>query len=322
MKYRALGSTGLVVAELGFGCGAGGGLLVRGRYPEMRRAVARALEVGINYFDTAPSYGKGQSEVNLGAVLRELGSYALVGSKVRLAPPDLPRIGAAIAASVEGSLKRLGRERLDLIQLHNHLRADADPREAGITPQDFDTILRAFGELRRQGKVRFWGITGLGETDWLRQAISAGGFHTVQAIYNLLNPSIGLPVPAGFPYQDYGQLLGPIASQGMGVIAIRVLAGGALSGIVDRHANADPNVEPLATGAYPADVARGRRLAWLMEESVVGSVVEAAFRFTLGRPEVSTALVGVSSLEQLEQAVEYARRGPLPAEVPARVLEP
>src|SRR3989338_7467758 len=114
-----LGRTGLKVSELGFGCGSVGGLLVRGEYPKMRRAVARALELGIAYFDTASLYGDGQSEVNLGAVLREIGADPLVGTKVRLEPPDLDRVEAAIAESVEASLRRLGRERIDLIHLHN-----------------------------------------------------------------------------------------------------------------------------------------------------------------------------------------------------------
>ena len=68
MNYKRLGRTGLEVSALGFGCGMIGGLLVRGEYPTMRRTVARAIELGITYFDTAPLYGEGQSEVNLGAI--------------------------------------------------------------------------------------------------------------------------------------------------------------------------------------------------------------------------------------------------------------
>ena len=164
MKYNILGKTGLRVSQLGFGCGSIGGLLVRGEYPKMREAVSRALELGISYFDTAPIYGNGQSEVNLGAVVRELSADALIGTKVRLTGKDVGRIGEAINRSVEGSLRRLGRETVDLIQLHNRIgfswQPEKDPDRIGLP--DLDTVIEAFGALQREGKVRFWGITGLG----------------------------------------------------------------------------------------------------------------------------------------------------------------
>jgi len=76
MEYRTLGRTGLKVSALAFGCGDVGGLMVRGEPADRERAVARAVELGINYLDTAPSYGSGQSEKNLGAVLRALRAAA------------------------------------------------------------------------------------------------------------------------------------------------------------------------------------------------------------------------------------------------------
>ncbi len=68
MEYRVLGRTGIRVSEIGFGCGNVGGLMVRGSHDEQVEAVSRALELGIDYFDTAPSYGDGRSETNLGRV--------------------------------------------------------------------------------------------------------------------------------------------------------------------------------------------------------------------------------------------------------------
>lgn len=315
-----LGRTGLKISELGFGCGMVGGLLVRGEYPRMRRAVARALELGITYFDTASLYGDGQSEVNLGAVLRELGAHPIVGTKVRLQPPDLDRIEPAVGESVEASLRRLGRERVDLIQLHNPLLPRSDPDWAGMTLHHLPAVLRAFETLGRQGKVRFWGITGLGETEVLHQVLDGGGFHTVQAVYNLLNSSAGWRAPSGFPYQDYQRLIDRAADKQMGVIAIRILAAGALSGTPDRHPVAARSVTPIASEHdYAADVARARRFAFLVEEGTVSNLIEAAIRFALSKPEISTALVGISSLEQLEQAVTYASREPLPADALLRL---
>jgi aryl-alcohol dehydrogenase-like predicted oxidoreductase len=317
MKYNILGRTDLRVSQLGFGCGSIGGLLVRGEYPTMRQAVSRALELGVNYFDTAPLYGNGQSEVNLGAVMRELRAEALIGTKVRLTGKDAGRIGEAISRSVEGSLRRLGREIIDLIQLHNRIgfswQPEKDPDRIGLP--DLDTVIEAFEALQQQGKVRFWGITGLGESDALREAIGRGGFQAIQVAYNLLNPSTGTTVPPGFPFQDYGKLIDRAAQQGIGVIAIRILAGGALSGATERHPVASTGVNPIASEQeYSADVVRARRYVFLVEKGVVSNLVEAAVRFVVSKPGVSTALIGISSLDQLEKAVQYVERGPLPGD--------
>ncbi|MCX5733938.1 MAG: aldo/keto reductase, partial [candidate division NC10 bacterium] len=227
-----------------------------------------------------------------------------------------PHVETAILESVEASLLRLGRERIDLIHLHNPLAAQARPEAALLTAMDLEAALRAFQSLERQGKVRFWGITGLGETGPLHQAVKTGGFHTIQTLYNLLNPTAGMPAPPGFPFQDYRQIVDRAAES----IAIRIMAGGALSGTIDRHPTAARSVVPISTEPeYTADVARARRLAFLVEDGSVGSLAEAAIRFATGTPGISTALIGVSSPEQLEQAVEFTNRGPLAADVLARI---
>src|SRR5439155_25220324 len=101
MERRTLGRTGLKVSVLGFGCGAVGGLMVRGNPADQERAVARALELGINYFDTAAMYGNGESERNLGRVLKSLKPELLVGTKVRVPEAERGRVDTAIAASLE-----------------------------------------------------------------------------------------------------------------------------------------------------------------------------------------------------------------------------
>ena len=313
MNYRPLGRTGWQVSVLGFGCGAIGGLLVRGDYPTMRQTIARAIDLGINYFDTAALYGNGQSEVNLGAILRELQADVLVGTKVRLTrPAEVTQIEQTVIALVEGSLRRLGREPIDLLQFHNSLGTQRNLDRSLVTGADLAEVIAAFQKLQQQGKIRHWGITGLGETATLHQAIETGGIDSVQCCYNLLNPSAGTAVRAGFPYQDYGQLIDKAAAQSIGVIALRVLAGGALSGILERHPVAAREVNPIASAAdYAEDVTNARRLSWLIDEGHVQHLVEAAIRFVISHPGVSTALVGISTPEQLEQAVAYAKRGPL-----------
>ena len=315
MKYNILGRTGLRVSQLGFGCGSIGGLLVRGDYPTMRAVVSRAIELGINYFDTAPIYGNGQSEVNLGAVMRELKANALIGTKVRLTGEDMGQIGDAISRSVEGSLRRLSRATIDLIQLHNRIGFHRQPEQDRLGLQDLDMVRRAFETLQQQGKVRFWGITGLGVSEALHEAIATGGFQAVQVPYNLLNPSAGATVPPNFPFQDYGQLIEHAAREEMGVIAIRILAGGALSGTAERHPVAAKSVNPIASEqVYSGDVARALRYTFLVEDGVVSNLVEAAVRFVVSKSSVSTALLGISSPDQIEQAVKYVERGPLPGD--------
>jgi len=109
MEYRTLGRTGLNVSALAFGCGDVGGLMVRGEPVDRERAIARAVELGINYLDTAPSYGSGESEKNLGVVLRALRPPVIVGTKCRLSVADMADVPGALARSVERSLELLGR---------------------------------------------------------------------------------------------------------------------------------------------------------------------------------------------------------------------
>jgi len=120
MEQRTLGRTGLKVGVLGFGCGDVGGLIVRGTPAERERAVSRALEAGTNYFDTAASYGNGESERNLGVTLRALGVRPYIGTKVRV-PPEDPDTAGAITRGVEASLQRLGMDSVDLVQRLNEL---------------------------------------------------------------------------------------------------------------------------------------------------------------------------------------------------------
>src|SRR3990172_2432620 len=101
MELREFGRTGMRVSVLGFGCGAVGGLMVRGDPGDQERAIAHALEAGVNYFDTAVQYGNGESEKNLGRILKKLKpANAIVGTKVWL-PPDTGSIAEAIAKSLE-----------------------------------------------------------------------------------------------------------------------------------------------------------------------------------------------------------------------------
>ena len=315
MEYRTLGKTGFEVSALGFGCGSVGGLLVRGERKAMIDTVARAIELGITYFDTAPIYGNGASEINLGIALKEIGADVRIGTKVELNASDMENVEQAITESLNASLKRLGKERVDLIQLHN--RIDRGSRREGrwVGLEELQSVIQAFQSLKAQGKIGLCGITGLGDTEALHQAVDSKALDTVQICYNLLNPSAGMRAPEGFPFQDYRQLLDRASKAQKGILAIRILAAGALSGTPDRHPVAQQSVAPIASSPdFDEDVERSKTFKFLVDDGYAGSMAEAAVRFAISKPEISTALIGISSMDQLEQAVTYANKGGLPVE--------
>src|ERR1700740_1373237 len=153
MQLRVFGRTGMQVSVLGFGCGAVGGLMVRGDPADQERTVARAISAGVNYFDTAVQYGNGESEKNLGRILQNLKpADAVVGTKVRLPSRDFGRIGDAIARSFDGSLARLRMDRVDIFHLHNAITENGGD-EALSVAQVLDGVVPAFERLRLQGKI-------------------------------------------------------------------------------------------------------------------------------------------------------------------------
>lgn len=323
METRDLGQTGLKVSALGFGCGAVGGLFVKGTAAEQRRAFDEAVAAGITYFDTAPSYGDGTSETNLGRVLEETGAPVIVGTKVRLGPGDLAEAAAAIRRSVEASRRRLRRERIDLIQLHNRIGARRDEGRSQISVDDvLGPVLDGLRAVRADGLGGQIGFTGLGETAAVERILASGGFATVQTYFNALHPSAGWAGRARPGDHDFDGIIDQAAASGVGVIAIRPLAAGAVGGGEPRHPYAgDPGGAIVAGSDYAADVEGARRLAQRAAELGFDGPVELALRFVLAKPGISTALVGFSDLPQLRDALRWAERGPATPTIVAQVLE-
>src|SRR5947207_9796424 len=313
MQLRVFGRTGMRLSVLGFGCGAVGGLMVRGDAADQERTIARAVAAGVNYFDTAVQYGDGESEKNLGRVLQKLKpANVAVGTKVRLPPGEFGRIDDAVRISLEGSLARLGLDRVDILHLHNPITGNGGG-SALSAGQVLDELVPAFERLRQQGKVRFLGITALGDTAALHQVIDARVFDSAQVVYNMLNPSAADELPARYPAQDYGRLFDHTQAAGVGVVGIRVLAGGALSGSAERHPIAGPAPEPIGSAmSYDADIDRARRLNPLVEEGFATGLTEAATRFALSHPAMGTILAGMATPQQFEDALAAVQKGPLP----------
>lgn len=312
MEMRAYGRTGMTLSVLGFGCGAVGGLMVRGDPSDQERAIARAFDVGVNYFDTAVQYGNGESEKNLGRILQSLKpANAVVGTKVRLPGTGFGRIADTVTKSLEDSLTRLRRDRVDIFHLHNAITENGG--EGLSVGQVLGEVVPALDRLRQQGKTRFLGLTAVGDTTALQQVIDARAFDSAQVVYNMLNPSAATGLPTNYPAQDYGRLFDHTKDAGVGVIAIRVLAGGALSGSAERHPIASPPPEPIGSAlSYAADIARARRLLPLVMEGFAASLTEAATRFAITDPVIGTILVGMATPQQFEDALAAVQKGPLP----------
>jgi aryl-alcohol dehydrogenase-like predicted oxidoreductase len=258
-------------------------------------------------------YGNGESEKNLGRVLQRLKSANVaVGTKVRLPSGDFGGIADAVAKSLEGSLARLRLDRIDILHLHNAI-TETGGGEALSVRQVLGDVVPAFERLRQQGKTRFLGLTAIGDTAALHQVIDARVFDSAQVVYNMLNPSAAAALPANYPAQDYGRLFDHTRAAGVGVVGIRVLAGGALSGSAVRHAIAGPPPEPIGSAlSYDADVVRARRLMPLVKEGFAASLTEAATRFAVSHPAMGTILVGMATPQQFEDALAAVQKGPLP----------
>jgi aryl-alcohol dehydrogenase-like predicted oxidoreductase len=314
MHYRKLGSTGMMVSELGLG-GAGLGHRFGATTDENAvSAVDTALAAGATFLDVAPRYGEGRAERNVGQALAERRERAVLASKVFLMPPDLDDIPGAIERALAVSLADLDTDHLDLYQLHNHVTAARGATPYSLSVADVlgpEGVVETLQRLKSAGTVRFVGFTGLGEAQAVRDVVEDGGLDTVQAYYNLLNRSAAEPLPSHSRLHDHGQIIPLAAERGMGVIAIRNLAGGALSGGLDREVPDDSLIA--------RDAQRAARLAFLGHEGVPLSQV--ATRFVLSHPLIATVIPGVKNAAEVEDAVASTALPPLDASALSQLEE-
>ena len=308
MQYRTFGRTGLEVSEVVFGGGWVGGVLIHQDDDTKLKTLLRAMEAGINWIDTAPSYGKGQSEQALGWLLKEIDSTPHVSTKVMLDTAKLDDIAGQVERSLQESLARLNLESVDLLQLHNPI----EPTVKGnaITP---DLALREGGvadaleSVRAQGLADFVGITALGDAASLYKVIDSGRFDSAQVYYNMLNPSAGRAMPARWSGHDFGNLLAGCKARNMGTMAIRVFAAGVLA-TDERHGR-----EVIIT--RDTEVVTEERRAHAVFATLGdahGTRQQIALRFVLANPDLSCAVIGLAEPAHLEEALAGAAKGPLP----------
>ncbi len=316
MRYRRLGRTEIEVSELVFGCGNVGGLLIRGAPDDMRKAVRRALDAGINWFDTAAAYGDGVSEQSLGLLLEEIEEAPHVSTKLRLDIERLDDAGGEIERLMADSLGRLRRGSVDLVQLHNPIAAETGGRGA-IAETELTRpggVIDGLERIRDQGLTRFIGMTGLGEGESCRRIAETGRFDTAQVYYNMLNPSAARAMPPRWTGQDFSALLEACRARDMGVIAIRIMAAGILASDV-RHGRESM----LTTDTDVASEERKTRAAFAALGDGHGTRAQAAIRFVMSNPDVAAANIGIAEPAQLDESLPAVELGPLPEDALARL---
>jgi L-glyceraldehyde 3-phosphate reductase len=316
MNKRRFARTGLDVSEVVLGGGIVGGILILTDEDVRQTALERVLAAGIDWIDTAASYGNGVSEQTIGRHLPHLNPRPHISTKFIVAPDDHADVAGAIARSLHQSLKRLRLDRVDLLQLHNHIRLGNGPR--AITP---DQVLRrggvadALDELKRQGLIGAFGLTAAGEMRAVHEVIDSGRFDTAQVYYNMINPSAAWErAPAGWGTDDFAGLMAACRRRGMGLMNIRVFAGGSLAS-PQRHGREFvmfPGADLDSEAKRAAAIRRALGDAY-------GTPAQAALRFALTNTEFACHVIGIADLNQLDEALAAARMGPLPPDALAKL---
>jgi aryl-alcohol dehydrogenase-like predicted oxidoreductase len=293
MQYRQLGHSGVRVSAIGLGTNQFGGVVNQDGVQEI---VHGALDLGINFFDTADTYNAGRSEETLGEALKGRWQNAVVATKVMHKTGEGPNDWGAsryhIANGVEASLRRLGSDHIDLYQIHTFDQA---------TP--IEETLRALDDLVRSGKVRYVGASNfaawqLARANLLAEMRGWAPFVTVQPHYHMLERGIEKEL---VPY---------CRAYGVGILPYFPLAGGFLTGKYRRGEAApegsrgtrSPYVQQYMTDANYATV---ERLSGWAE--VHGhNMAELAFAWLLAEPQVSSVIAGATRLDQVRSNAQAA----------------
>ncbi len=308
MKYRDFGATGIEVSELVFGGGAVGGLLINQDDDTRLAAIKRAMEAGINWIDTAPSYGQGRSEEALGWLLREIPEEPYISTKFSIDTRDLSQISGQIEQSLEASLKRLDRDSVTLLQLHNRIGAETRGRVIAVSEiLRKGGVLDSLDRLKDRGMIQHFGITALGETPGIIEVIESGRIDSAQVYYNLLNPSAGLAMPSNWAVFDFSGILDACEKQKVAGMDIRVFSAGVIA--TDSRTGRE---RPLTEGDTVESEAAKARAVFSSLGKKYGTRAQTAIRFALAQKKLACVIFGLAELDHLEEAVKAQEKGPLP----------
>ena len=288
MNRRTLGRTGLSVSEVGFGAWAIGGNAFGNSYgptddAESTRAIRRAFELGCNFFDTADVYGHGHSETLLGAALHDVRDQVFIATKAggNFYNRDmrLDFTPGYLRFAVERSLERLRADHIDLLQLHN-------PPINLISARDTYEPLE---EMKREGLIRFYGVSVHPPEEGVA-AVQATMPDTVQIVYNLARR------------EAEDTFLPTAHAANVGVIAREPLANGFLAGRYNAASTWERgDIRSRMPRPYVAQLsALGQRVHELAEQSGM-TAAQLALKFVLDRPEIACAIVGMKTVQQVEE---------------------
>ncbi|HEX8747725.1 MAG TPA: aldo/keto reductase [Pyrinomonadaceae bacterium] len=322
MKYRRLGNTGLKVSELCLGTMTFGEKFYNIAEVDQEganRMVGRALDAGINFFDTADVYSYGESEELLGRAIASSGvrrDSVVIATKVRSAMSEAAQAGTTdvnnvglsrqhIMAACEQSLKRLGTDYIDLYQVHGW---DV------VTP--VEETLRALDDLVRQGKVRYLGCSNWSARHLMKALVLAGAhdwerFVSLQAYYSLVGRDLE------------HELLPLCVEEGLGVLPWSPLSGGFLTGKYRRDAPSPEGARRSGFNFPPIDEARGFDAVDALDEVAAArdaTVAQVALAWLLAQPGVTSIIIGANKMSQLEDNLRSAGIELSPEEV-ARLNE-
>ena len=295
MQYNPLGRTGLNVSRVGFGGGGIGQVWGATTREEAVKAVHRALDLGINYFDVAPAYGDGKAEEALGIALEGRSEGVIIGTKVRVPANNLADATGAVQRSMETSLRLLKRDSVDILHVHNRFTENRGDVPNSLSGDDvMGPVLKAYQSVQQAGKTRFIGLSAMDHhVPTLKTIMESGDWDTVLAYYNLLNWTAQLPPPPGAALFDNGQNILLAKKHNMGVIGIRSHAAGALTSGVDRPVPPDNDL-------LRQDVASAAQLGFLLDGNIK-TLSQAATVFCLMNEDIHTTVPGVKNQAETEE---------------------
>ncbi len=315
MEYSILGRTGLRVSRAGFGGGGIGQVWGATTESEAIRSVHRALDLGITFFDVAPSYGDGKAEEALGKALVGRREQVVVATKVRLRADDMHDVAGAVSRSVERSLNLLRRDQVDVLHVHNRFTERRGEALDSITGDDvLGPVLDAYKEMRQANKTRFIGLSAMDHhVPTMHRLLNSGEYDTVLAYYNLLNTTAQVPKPSGADVFDNGQIIPLAKTKGMGIIGIRSHAAGALTPALDRPPNP-------GDALMEADLRKAAKLDFLLD-GPIKTLSQAAMVFSLMTSDIHSTVPGVKNEAEAEETAACVDLPPIQEEHLQRLRE-